>query len=199
MIKNRIISILLVLMLPTAVNAANWYKVELLVFENLGPDYSGEVWDVQHEYPDLQRSVEIITAIPGDEDGLIAFKGLNAAAKKLSGIYASLKSSSEYRPIMHTGWQQPAMNGNNARSVHIKLEDQFKTRLDGSVRIRSGHYLYIDIDLAYFHGLSAGSEAEKLNSNAAFTLMNETRKVKLNEIHYFDHPLFGLVMRVSRL
>jgi hypothetical protein len=31
-----------------------------------------------------------------------------------------------------------------------------------------------------------------------FSRLRETRKMKLNELHYFDHPLTGLLMYVGR-
>ena len=29
--------------------------------------------------------------------------------------------------------------------------------------------------------------------------LKETRRIKLNEIHYFDHPMYGVILQVSRL
>ena len=29
--------------------------------------------------------------------------------------------------------------------------------------------------------------------------MRESRKIKLNELNYFDHPLFGVILQVSRM
>ena len=78
--------------------------------------------------------------------------------------------------------------------------------IDGSIRIRSGFYLHADVDLSYFTPLPAEnkvlrSSEESLSSGFDKTeiKLKETRKIKLNEIHYFDHPMFGVVLQVSRL
>ena len=78
--------------------------------------------------------------------------------------------------------------------------------IDGSIRIRSGFYLHADIDLSYFTQLPLENKVLR-SSEESFTSefdkteikLKETRKIKLNEIHYFDHPMFGVVLQVSRL
>lgn len=78
--------------------------------------------------------------------------------------------------------------------------------IDGSIRIRSGFYLHADIDLSYFTQLPSANKVLR-SSEESFTngfdkteiKLKETRKIKLNEIHYFDHPMFGVVLQVSRL
>lgn len=78
--------------------------------------------------------------------------------------------------------------------------------IDGSIRIRSGFYLHADIDLSYF--TQHPSENKVLRSSEESFIsgfdkieikLKETRKIKLNEIHYFDHPMFGAILQVSRL
>ena len=78
--------------------------------------------------------------------------------------------------------------------------------IDGSIRIRSGFYLHADIDLSYFTQLPEQNKVLR-NSEESFAngfdkteiKLKETRKIKLNEIHYFDHPMFGVILQVSRL
>ncbi len=78
--------------------------------------------------------------------------------------------------------------------------------VDGAIRIRSGFYLHVDVDLTYFNALPAENRmvrtADELQQDPFMKLpikLKETRKIKLNEIHYFDHPMFGLIIQVSRL
>jgi len=40
---------------------------------------------------------------------------------------------------------------------------------------------------------------EDIIMTGTYAQMKETRRIKLNELHYFDHPLFGVLMRVTRL
>lgn len=78
--------------------------------------------------------------------------------------------------------------------------------IDGSIRIRSGFYLHADIDLSYFTQLPLENKVLRSSEESFISefdkteiKLKETRKIKLNEIHYFDHPMFGVVLQVSRL
>jgi peptidoglycan-binding protein CsiV len=78
--------------------------------------------------------------------------------------------------------------------------------IDGSIRIRSGFYLHADIDLSYFKQLPSENKLIRTSEESFSDLqektvikLKETRKIKLNEIHYFDHPMYGVILQVSRL
>lgn len=79
--------------------------------------------------------------------------------------------------------------------------------VDGAIRIRSGFYLHVDVDLTYFTAIPQQNRivqtADQVQNVDPFqkvpVQLQETRKIKLNELHYFDHPMFGLIIQVSRL
>lgn len=77
---------------------------------------------------------------------------------------------------------------------------------DGTIRLRSSRFLHLDIDMAYFPEYTRDEENQPIAAGASvveqradYVRLQESRKIKLNEIHYFDHPLFGVIVRVSRL
>ncbi len=75
---------------------------------------------------------------------------------------------------------------------------------DGTIKLRSSRFLHVDVDIAYFpesldNDEGMVSSVERRSQQADYVRLQESRKIKLNEIHYFDHPLFGLILRVSRL
>ena len=80
---------------------------------------------------------------------------------------------------------------------------------DGTIRLRSSRFLHVDVDMAYFPKTMPGmGQAGPVSQNreniytsqyAEYVRMQESRKIKLNELHYFDHPLFGVILQVSRL
>ncbi|MCG8324602.1 MAG: peptidoglycan binding protein CsiV [Thiotrichales bacterium] len=47
----------------------------------------------------------------------------------------------------------------------------------------------------FLYGPEAGQEEDFYR----YARIRESRKIKLNEVHYFDHPLFGALIQVSRL
>ena len=90
-------------------------------------------------------------------------------------------------------------------------------RYDGFVRLRSGRFLHLDIDFAYFLApVGGGPDAtgaapnatdatdatpapDREEARADYARLTQSRRVRLNEIHYFDHPLFGVIVQVSLL
>ena len=81
-----------------------------------------------------------------------------------------------------------------------------KRIIDGSIRIRSNFYLHVDLDIYYFKDLLSDDviyEKEDGISNQNIEKLiiglKESRRIKLNEIHYFDNPVYGVILQVSRL
>ena len=205
-------TLLAVLLIFSSHASANWYQIEMIVFEHLFPNAAGEQWYNNQDLPDIANSVELVT----DQSGArVAYQVLPSGRHKISGVYSALKSSRDYRPIMHIAWQQPGLTRSRAKYVHIRgteglnNTDSFQedlVKIDGTVRLRGGHFLYLDIDLTYFFNALSESmiNSAMINENITnqlsdYTRLSESRKVKLNELHYFDHPLFGVITWVRRL
>ena len=89
--------------------------------------------------------------------------------------------------------------------------DPPKLYFDGKVRIRVADiYLYADVDFAYFPEdftnllnvqlRNAGSQYDELvNYDADYVRLSQSRRINLNDLEYFDHPLFGILLQVSRI
>ena len=210
--------------------ADSWYQVEIIIFDRINPDLSEEKWN--NEEPSFR--LDTIELNPNyeinSEKTLIPFMIMDEKYNRMSGVHRILKLSSEYRPLVHLSWQQPATKQSESRYVHIvkndsseiilEKEDQesiiepefleeFSTNkkvIDGSIRIRSSFYLHVDIDLYYFKDLydsdnTYTNDTEILDQNIEQLIVEikESRKIKLNEIHYFDNPVYGVILQVSRL
>jgi hypothetical protein len=81
---------------------------------------------------------------------------------------------------------------------------------DGNIRLRTTRYLHMEVDMAFFpqnlqqilaiqKQRSVNADNLKINPESDYIRLVETRRIKLNELHYFDHPLFGILVQVSRL
>jgi len=76
---------------------------------------------------------------------------------------------------------------------------------DGTIRLRSSTFLHVDVDFAFFPKLFSTGRVDSEQStqlrgqHADYVRLQESRKIRLNEINYFDHPAFGVILRVSRL
>lgn len=215
----------------------SWYQVEVVVFERPLPDLDGEQWQLT----DYQQRGSLVELVPR-EDAMrngkpVPFSLMQESRNRLAGTERVLRLSSDYRPLLHYSWQQPAYERENARFVHIqKLTEEAAAMaasettetvadttvtepafietiidpgyiVDGAIRIRSGFFLHVDVDLTYFTAIPQQNRivqtAGQVQNVDLFqkipVQLQESRKIKLNELHYFDHPMFGLIIQVSRL
>jgi hypothetical protein len=80
-------------------------------------------------------------------------------------------------------------------------------QLDGTFTLRRGRFLHVDADFGYRETEpatepAAGSEtagAEPVQSQAVtrYVRMTQSRRIRNDELHYLDHPLFGVLFVVS--
>jgi len=210
--KYRSLLFSICLLLFSANAFAVWYRVEVIVFENLYSDGDGEVWDKLPGLPEKDRLVTV-SLDPAAAEGT-AYQAFPENDRRLGGIYSALKFSKQYRPVLHMAWQQPGYGASRARNVQIRKEEGLISedgievpliKVDGVVKIRSTRLLHVDVDLAWFFQsvpesfLLFGPQPNEGENTYRYARIKESRKIKLNEVHYFDHPLFGVLIQVSRL
>jgi len=145
------------------------YKIELLIFSQTG--VSSEVFD--------QMDSTIVW--PDRLIRLSAIQKVSPQYLNLSSIYAVLARNQSYHPLLHTAWIQSVRKNHLSTAVQITGGEG---RINGFVRIQRGHLLHLISDIEYSNG-------------GVIYRINEKRRFKLNEIHYLDHPKFGLLIRIS--
>ena len=71
----------------------------------------------------------------------------------------------------------------------------------GTVRVHLARFLHITLDLTYqgTGSAAAGSTADGLDEIvlAPQYRLKVTRSARSNELHYFDHPAFGVLVRIT--
>ncbi len=108
----------------------------------------------------------------------------NRAGYSLSGIKKRLQNSSAYRPLLHVAWTQRISA--NRLGTAVKIQDG-ATGINGFFRLQRGNLLHMLADFEYSP------------EGGVIYRIKEKRRFKLNEIHYLDHPRFGIIVRVSPL
>ena len=103
------------------------------------------------------------------------------AGKSLAGIWSRLQASSAYRPLLHAAWIQRV--GANRVGTAVRIQSAVH-HIKGFFRIQRGNLLHLITDIEY-------------RPDDVIYRIQEKRRFKLNEIHYLDHPRFGLIIRVS--
>ncbi|MCC6206922.1 MAG: peptidoglycan binding protein CsiV [Gammaproteobacteria bacterium] len=197
--------IVLSLLAGTALGAADadtppWYDVEVIVFKNNTPPASnGEVWPVDPGSPELEKAMELVplpqsSPLPGNVQ---PFQELGDSNHTLASALARLYAARDYHPLLHLAWRQPVTAQADAPAVHIYSEDTSDgtkaiestdapppREFDGTVRVSRNRFLHIDMDLLL------------RESGTAFRL-RQSRRVNSGEVHYFDHPAFGALIKLT--
>jgi hypothetical protein len=177
--------------------APPWYDVEVLVFKNnTPPGAADEVWPVDPGYPDLARATELVpppglNPLPGDTQ---PFQQLGDTSLTLTAAAARLTSSRDYAPLLHLAWRQPVTAQTDTPAVHVSSEATagVAPALDGAIRVSRSRFLHIDVDLLYREPGAAGA-----GTTAELFRLQQTRRINSGEVHYFDHPVFGVLVKLT--
>lgn len=177
-------SLLLLAPLPAAAADADKpsrYDIEVLVFENRLPELAGD--ELVRGDPATLRRKALETAVPP-----VASPAENYLQP---GITRLLEGDGHYRVLAHAHWQQTLEPSPKTPVKPVRIAGADPNELDGSVRFTMSRFLHLDVGLLFRP--AADGEA------AATYTINEQRRIKSQETHYFDHPRFGVLVRVIPL
>ena len=189
-----------------AVASARWLTVEIVVFDDLyGEGLHDEHWPADPGEPSIEDAVELVHSPGGEAGGAArAYRLVNRSALALDGIWRSLRRSARYRPFLHVGWRLPGLPHGAARPAHVGPHlDEYRTdapepvgggrpAVQGTVKVSVARYLHVELDLVYSR--PGNSEIAAPNAvPARFRLVSE-RRMRSGELHYIDHPLFGVLV-----
>jgi hypothetical protein len=151
------------------------YDIEVIVFETRLPELTGdERWTREPAKP-----------LPGDLAQASVAPDAVAEESNLSATLDALKKDPHYRLLTHKRWQQSADPRSESRPIRLQREPE----LDGQVRFYQSRYLYLDLNLQLKDTQLADTSYR----------LSEHRRVKIQETHYFDHPKFGVIVRVTQV
>ena len=158
-------------------------------------------------------------------EGALAFSSREADSS-LQTILRSLQRSSQFTVLSNQSWVQPI--GSEPTPVLVQAGQRYDDRfeVEGSLSLTRSRFLHIQTNLWYtvFEPMSGESkpflggfqsnlsdeillqhpelvkvEQERGQYFAAKThLMFQSRRMRSDELHYIDHPLFGIVVRINR-
>ncbi len=162
------------------------------MFENTGPDSAGNELFGRRLELDLDKPAPTSDPQIGRPPLIFVQTGT------LGKIIADLSSSARYNLLKQLAWIQPAINKNDAPVVSIGEQPT----ISGQVRFYSKKLLFIELELRFNRPLTNIPDTTVPYSSGYYQtpvyIIKETRRLKLNEIHYFDHPRFGALVKVSR-
>jgi len=193
------------------------YQVEIIVFAHREFD-AGEERFSQELGPRTNRNeallelplyVEPSPPLPADPVGAgqpapvedpLAIRLLPPEQLQLNNEYRRLTNLGAYRTLVHAGWVQPGLPEDQAKPFDLTLLGVTNPR--GYVRVYLSRFLHVGLDISYQDGAAAvptapdGSELREIALPPRYRLVTE-RQTRSGEVHYFDHPAFGVLVKVT--
>ena len=203
---------------PAATPPVPQYQVEIMVFANRDFDPSEERFAQELRAVNLDAAATLreapvldATTFPALQSSLPAvgvtdatefrFRLLHPEELQLGADYQKLGRIPAYRPLLHAGWVQTGLPEEQSRPFDLSLLGALNPR--GSVRVYLSRFLHVNLDLTYFGSTATAApttsnELGEFPLAPAFTLVAE-RNVRSGELHYFDHPAFGVLVKITPL
>lgn len=136
--------------------------------------------------------VEVLIFRNGDMGPSLRANGLPDAsieatptdATRLTSAASRLRAAADFRVLAHGAWTQAPAAWNSRRGVSTDQAGLTATGLTGSVILERGQYLHLGFDLRY-------------QEDGREVVLNEVRRVKVNERNYFDHAGIGIIAIVT--
>lgn len=159
---------------------------------------------------------ELVFQLKPSADGQLAFKDLSSLSE-FKGIKEKIERSEEMRVLDNKSWIQPVGSDQTSVMIQGAAQQGGKHEIEGFITFYRKRYLHVVTNLWYTR-FSKKNEAERnfsseltqeyeskvpdrQNSNSFYFetfVMKQNRRVRANELHYLDHPLFGLVLKITK-
>lgn len=194
-----------------------WYRVEVLVIESKDKSALAEEWPLNPGKPTLTNAIAL------SSDPTTEFSLLNDNQLTLGRAKKRLQQN--YRLIMHKGWRQTLSDKQTSPAIHLSggqnYTDNNEPEVDGIIKLSTGRYMNVDADLVFNKpmklvangAVELGSENTQTTAHFAEVpgqnwqndpqarlqsfRLKESSRLKADEIHYIDHPLYGIIIVVS--
>ena len=181
-------------------------QVEVIVFQSLAlRGWTEEYWPDLIELPPTENAIHF--------NSTQAYARLvDADRLTLKDELAKMTTAQGYDVLAHFAWQQPALDRENAKPILI---DQFVQRrrlessiLFGTIRMYQERFAHVDVHLELDRQIPTRirerfAEHQQIDSDWMTEgwrfQLNESRRVRYGQLHYLDHPIFGVLIKVDRV
>jgi hypothetical protein len=143
---------------------------------------------------------------------------LEPAQYTMHDIYRKLRTLDAYKPILHTAWTQTTVEKELTPPIRLRMLGNAPLRLDGYLTLYLSRYLHLVVDLALdaeqsvrsnsgntvtpadadSQGGTVYSDKPDLQPSTVRYRIFEDRIFKSGDLRYFDHPKFGVLVKVTR-
>ncbi len=202
-----------------------WYQIEVIVMEH--KDKAGlllEEWPINPGYPKTAHAHNLQKYLEGEAPPENYIE-LPEQAFKLDEAKKNIVKRTGNKILWHNAWRQKVKE-NAPEPIHIFGGKTFtnpngsdqQTEFDGTLTVFLSRYLHVSTDLIFhkpmafiakdssyahqdLHKVKPLSSSDHWPTQAntglqGFRLL-EKRKVKKDEVTYIDHPLYGIMIRIT--
>lgn len=196
---HRALLFVALILLGNSAMAQRWYQVEVLVFAHnntsneerwaagLQPRYASQAITIgQPESNEL-----------ADPDAIArgAWLPLPQDDEVLRYMLERMESSGKYRELYHAAWQQPIGSETDTLPIYIRGDQMLINEaanvpeLEGTLQFSESRYLHVKPQVWF----NTESNGERL-----YVKIDEKRRLTGHQIYYFDHGLFGMLIRITQ-
>jgi len=189
------------------------YAVEVIIFEHVDQSRSTQEVPVP---PTLFGPGETANPRPGPmEDnpgeplsfllldprlGEPDFLSLAPGEKVLEPAYRRLERLDAYRPLVHLAWSQQAWPRDAAEALNLAETGLAPPGLSGQLTLYKERYVHLALDLKLGStAASLGTATDAPRSSAGNARIVESRRLRGEDVQYFDNPRFGAIAQVWKL
>lgn len=112
----------------------------------------------------------------------------------LDGKKRRLANQADIKVLFHEAWQMPVYGKNRKRTLPIRIQGgkriNNRYELDGTITVSVARYLHIDTNLF----LSKFKSEDGQQVLTQVIPMQQSRRMRSKELHYIDHPKFGILI-----
>lgn len=172
------------------------YQVEIIIFETLAlRGWTEEYWRENPEFIDLEGSQPPPESLPEDRF-------------MLTEQVAKMTPEKGYRILKHSSWILEGKSEAEAIPIQINVlpEASYESRIEGTLTFYKSRFAHARLQLELERKIPGRIEtafAQNQHTQVDFLpefwrfQLKEARKIKSGELHYFDHPIFGVLMQIQ--
>lgn len=145
--------------------------------------------------------------VPGQEDPALdpgdglEFRLADIQAMELIDELERLQGRSFYQVLAHLAWEQPGYGLEQSHPFPLAEYAGAQSGLDGDVTLYRGRYLHMVFDLSLQAPVSEQIlvfPPRKQSLSPRYRIA-EDRRMRSGELHYIDHPKFGILLKVTEV
>ena len=141
---------------------------------------------------------------------------------RLTTEFKRLQRNSVMQPVIHLAWRQPVTALKDAKLLYLRAPEppveveiirSFENfavtepiDLEGTIRVSVNRYLHVEFDLLNrvkqsipysSYEQSFGDDLMQQPQGYSLYRMQDKRRMRSGELHYIDHPLMGVLIKIT--